>query len=641
MPLLTVQNLEKSYGDRVICHRADLLLDRGERVGLIGDNGSGKTTLFKILTGEIEPEAGVVAISRGVRVGHLTQDARFDPANSVIDEAELAFAHLHEMSHALRELEHAMADARDATLDDVMKRYERLQHQFELEGGYAWRHKLEATLLGIGLPAETWEINVEKLSGGQRSRLNLAKLLIAEPDILLLDEPTNHLDLAAIEWLEEYLLAFAGAVLLISHDRYLLDRLATRIVWLTQGKLKSYPGNYTAYAEQRRVQELSQARAFEQQQAYIAKQEEYIRRYGAGQRAREAQGREKRLRRLLKSDAMIDAVETRKSISFSIDTDQRAGDLVLQVYGLCKQFDGRTLWNDVAFRVGRGDRVGVIGPNGSGKTTLLRVLLGEEPASAGRIKWGANLSIGYYDQRLDDFDPDAPIIDEIRAGRPPMPEQGLRDRLAAMLFRGDDIYKPMRLLSGGERARVAFIELMLDEPNVLLMDEPTNHLDIASADALESAIASFPGTILCVSHDRYFLDRVTDKLLILDPPRGVIAFDGRVSRWLEKERAARAAQSHKTERPRAVRAREAAPAAAPTTSAPKDNPYKRKFGRLTVEQLEVKIHETESAIAACQASFTDPQVLRDPARSRQLHIDLLEFQQTLADLEAEYYSRAG
>ena len=638
LPLLTVQNLDKSFGDRVIFDSADLLLDRGERVGLIGDNGSGKTTLFRILTGEIEPESGVVALNKGLRVGHLTQDATFDPVNAVIDEAELAFAHLHETSHALRDLEHRMAELSGEALADVMKRYERLEHQFDLDGGYAWRHKLEATLLGVGLSRDLWEINVEKLSGGQRSRLNLAKLLIAEPDVLLLDEPTNHLDLAAIEWLEDYLLAFPGAVLLISHDRYLLDRLATRIVWLTRAKLRSYPGNYSAFAQQRQVQELSQSRAYEEQQAYIARQEEYIRRYGAGQRAREAQGRQKRLRRLLRSDQMIDAVESRRGIAFSIDTDQRAGDQVLQVHGLCKRFDGREIWNDVGFRIGRGDRVGIIGPNGSGKTTLLRVLLGEEPASAGRVKWGANLSIGYYDQRLDDFDPDAPIIDEIRRDRPPMPEQGLRDMLAAMLFRGDDIYKPMGLLSGGERARVAFVELLLDEPNVLLMDEPTNHLDIASADALQQAIAGFPGTILCVSHDRYFLDRVTSRLLVLDPP-AIREFDGQVSAWLNRERARRESDRARKDRGASRPTRPVEPTEAPASRPVKDNPYKRRFGRLTVAELEAQIHQTERALRDCQGEFGDTAVLRDADRAREVHARYESLQATLAELEAEYFSR--
>ncbi|HRK29767.1 MAG TPA: ABC-F family ATP-binding cassette domain-containing protein [Tepidisphaeraceae bacterium] len=648
MPLLTLQNLEKSFGDRIILNKADLLLDRGERVGLIGDNGTGKTTLFKVITGEMEPEAGVVAINRGLKIGHLTQQASFDPANTVIDEAELAFAHLHELAHRMRELEHAMAEHTDDDLDRTLKKYEELQHEFEADGGYAWQHKLEGTLLGVGLTREVWETNVEKLSGGQRSRLNLAKILIAEPDVLLLDEPTNHLDLAAIEWLEDYLLQFSGAVLLISHDRYLLDRLATRIVWLTQAKLRSYPGNYTAFTEQRELQELSQQRAYEQQQAHIDKTKEFVRRFGAGQRAREAKGREKVLNRLLKSDAMVDAVAGQKKIHFSMETDQRAGDQVLQVRELSKSFGDLEIWSNLAFRVTRGERIGIVGPNGSGKTTLLRVLLGEEDASAGHVKWGANLSIGYYDQRLDDFDPDNSILEELADGRPPIPEQKLRDLLGIMLFSGDTVDKPMHLLSGGEKARVAFCELLLDEPNVLLLDEPTNHLDIASADALERALSAFAGTIICVSHDRYFLDRATARTLILTPPT-MVDFDGKISAYLQKQReAAKVAKAAGKSRPESKAAMK--PAAkkeaasppkhpAPAARAPKDNPYKRPFGKLSVAEIEKKIQETERAIGDSQEKFAQPELLRDASRSRKLQQEFDALRETLAELEAEYFTR--
>jgi ATP-binding cassette subfamily F protein 3 len=302
MPVVTLANIEKHFGQRVLFEGLNFQIERGERVGLIGDNGAGKTTLFKTITGEVQPDSGIVAIAKSVKLGHLTQDASFDATNTVMDEAELAFAELHALSHRLRDLEHAMAEQTGDELERTLRAYQNLQHEFDLAGGYAWRHRLEATLLGVGLPREAWEQNVETLSGGQRSRLGLAKLLIAQPDLLLLDEPTNHLDLTAIEWLEKYLLDFDGTVLLISHDRYLLDRLATRIVWLTRHKLQSYPGNYSAFVQQREVQELSQQRAYEEQQADIEKQKEFVRRFGAGQRAREAKGREKRLNRLLKSD---------------------------------------------------------------------------------------------------------------------------------------------------------------------------------------------------------------------------------------------------------------------------------------------------------------------------------------------------
>jgi ATP-binding cassette subfamily F protein 3 len=634
MPVVTLSNIEKHFGQRVLFEGLNFQIDRGERVGLIGDNGAGKTTLFKTITGEVQPDSGIVATARSVKLGHLTQDASFDAANSVMDEAELAFAELHALSHRLREHEHAMAEQSGEELERTLRAYQNLQHEFDLAGGYTWRHRLEATLLGVGLPRESWEQNVETLSGGQRSRLSLAKLLIARPDLLLLDEPTNHLDLAAIEWLEKYLLDFDGAVLLISHDRYLLDRLATRIVWLTRHKLQNYPGNYSAFVQQRQVQELSQRRAFEQQQADIDKQQEFIRRFGAGQRAREAKGREKRLNRLLKSDAMIDAVQASKKIRVAMSTDQRAGDRVLDVRELSKSYGGKKLWSNVSFEISRGERIGIIGPNGSGKTTLLRVLLGEEDADAGKLRWGANLNIGYYDQRLDDFDPDRTIMEEVQDGRLQIKDQIVRDTLAMMLFRGDDVHKPMGLLSGGERARVALVELLLDKPNVLVMDEPTNHLDINSREALENTLSSFDGTIMCVSHDRYFLDKAIKRLLVLDPPE-IRDFAFNYSTWLHKTATDAAARKIVAQaRPLAK-----LQAAASATAAKKDNPYKRPFGRLSVEDLEREIHRTERAIAECQSRFGDADWFKDPESGNKLQADYDSLTKKLQALEAEYFAR--
>jgi len=638
--LATLSNLEKTFGKRVIFEGLNLNVEQGERLGFIGPNGAGKTTLFKVLTGDVVPDAGLVAIARGVKVGHLSQDPTFDEANTVIDEAELAFAELHALAHKLRDIEHEMAGLSGEALEKSLRQYQSTQHDFELAGGYAWRHRLEATLLGVGLGRETWEQNVTTLSGGQRSRLALARLLISEPDLLLLDEPTNHLDLAAIEWLENYLLEFKGAVVLISHDRYLLDRLATRIVWLTQRKLQSYPGNYSAFVQQRELQELSQGRSYEQQQADIEKQKEFIRRFGAGQRSKEAKGREKRLNRLLQSDEMVAAVESQKQIKLRMSTDRRAGDQVLSVKELSKGYDGKRLWDGLKFDVRRGERIGVIGPNGAGKTTLLRVLLGEETADAGTVRWGANLKIGYYDQRLDDFDPDTTVIEEVAEGRMGEREQGLRDVLAMMLFRGDDVYKPLGLLSGGERARVRLAQLLLDKPNVLALDEPTNHLDIPSREALEGALAGFDGTILAVSHDRYFLDRSVQRLFVLRPPE-MVDFPSNYSAWIRKladdaeqqaERRAAAAQSRPRESPPASRPKDPA-------AKKKDNPYARPFGRLTVEELERQITDTEVALAECQQGFGDADSFKDPSRSQQLQSEYKELSAKLEALEAEYFAR--
>ncbi len=636
--LAALTNIEKHFGQRVLFDKLSFNIEQGERLGFIGANGSGKTTLFKVLTGEVTPDSGTVAISRNVKIGHLTQDPSFDPANTVVDEAELAFAQLHQLSHQMRELEHEMAAHAGAALEKVLNQYQTVQHEFDLAGGYAWQHRLEATLLGVGLARETWEQSVATLSGGQRSRLALAKLLISEPDLLLLDESTNHLDLAAIEWLEKYLLEFSGAVVLISHDRYLLDRLATRIVWLTRQQLNSYPGNYSAFVQQRDLQELSQQRSYEQQQADIEKQKEFVRRFGAGQRSREAKGREKRLNRLLQSDEMVQQVQTQKKIHVSLNSDRRAGDQVLNVRELSKAYDGKALWREVHFDVKRGERIGVIGPNGSGKTTLLATLLGRSDADAGDIKWGANLKIGYYDQRLDEFDADNTVMQEVLGDRIAK-DQEIRDVLATMLFRGDDVLKTIGLLSGGERARVRLAQLLLDKPNVLLLDEPTNHLDIASCEALEGALGSFPGTILCVSHDRYFLDQVVHRLLILQPPE-MVDFKANYSAWIGKRaveaRREPAASQKAKAKPEATTAR-----AAPTPKNKKDNPYARPFGRLSMKELESQISETEVALAECQQSMGEVKAFKDPERGRQVQLEYKKLTQRLQELEAEYFARAS
>jgi len=633
MSVVSLSNIEKDFGERLIFDKINLTIYEGERIGLIGDNGSGKTTLFKIMMGEMTPESGIVAVGRGVRVGYLTQDPVFDPANAVIDEAELAFGDLHRLSHLLRELEHEMGAVEGDALEKILRQYQNAQHEFDLAGGYAWRHKLEATLLGVGLEREHWEQNVQTLSGGQRSRLALAKLLISEPDLLLLDEPTNHLDLMAIEWLERYLLAFNGTTVLISHDRFLLDRLSTRILWLRNAKLDSFKGNYSAFVQQRQLIELSQQRAYEQQQEDIAKQQEFIRRFQAGQRSKESRGRNTRLQRLLKSDQMVEAVSSQRQIRLSLNVDKRAADHVLDVRNLSKAFGEKELWRDVSFHVRRGDRIGVIGPNGSGKTTLLRTLLGEIDADDGLIKWGASLNIGYYDQRLDEFDPDNSVLEEMAEGRTGYKEKELRDTLALMLFRGEDVHKLMSMLSGGERARVRLAQLLADHPNVLLMDEPTNHLDIASREAVEAALAQFDGTVFCVSHDRYFLDKVVKRLLVLKPP-GIVDFPGDYSKWLGKT------EHEETERDRKVQeAKSKTTGGKPRAASRKDNPYLRPFGKLSTEELEKSIQETEKALVQCQASFGNPDVFKDASRGQKLHEDYQALEKKLKKLEEEYFAR--
>ncbi len=637
MAIATLDNIEKTYGQRTLFDKLSFQIDRGERIGLIGDNGVGKSTLFRALVGELVPDAGIVAIGRNIKIGYLRQDPVFDHQNTVIDEAEEAFAQLHDLSHRMRELEHDMAEHQDDQLQRTLDRYQQVQHDFDLAGGYAWRHRLEATLHGVGLDEPIWEQQVSTLSGGQRSRLALAKILIAEPDLLLLDEPTNHLDLTAIEWLEDYLATYSGAVVVVSHDRYLLDRLATRIVWLTRGIIKSYPGNYSSFVEQRQLQELSQQRAFEQQQADIEKQKEFIRRFGAGQRSKEAKGREKRLNRLLESDQIIQNVDAQSHIRLSINTDQRAGDQVLNVKELSKRYDDKQLWKQLKFNIRRGERIGIIGPNGSGKTTLLEVLLGRRDADAGEVRWGANLNIGYYDQRLGDLDPDSNVFDEVMAERDAS-EQTVRDVLATLLFRGEDIYKAVHLLSGGERARVRLAQLLMDQPNVLLLDEPTNHLDIPSSEALERTLRDFAGTIICVSHDRYFLNRIAQRMFVLQPPN-LVDFIGNYEDWHEKQkRIVEASKPATTVRNKPAPAKPIVTKPVRGEAKPKDNPYARPFGRLTLAELEAQITETEIAVADAQSAFGSSK-MKDPSRSKALQAEYNALTKKLQQLEAEYFQR--
>jgi ATP-binding cassette, subfamily F, member 3 len=531
MPIATMHNLTKSFGHKALFENLNLSIYRGQRIGMIGANGSGKSTMLRILLGEVTPDDGVASIRKGITVGYLEQNPSFTAGNTVIDEAENAFADLHELSHRLRDLEHKMAHVVDDELEKVLDRYQHVQQEFELAGGYAWRHRLEATLHGVGLNEETWEQDVATLSGGQRSRLALARLLIGEPDILLMDEPTNHLDLAAVEWLENYLADFKGAVLIISHDRYLLDRLATRISWLHYAKLTTFDGNYSHFVEQKELMELSQERAYEQQQAHIAKTEEFIRRFKAGQRSKEARGREKQLNRLKESEDMVAQVRDAKKVHINLNTDQRAGDRLLTVRDLGKSYGDKHLWNGFNFDMTRGERVGIIGPNGSGKSTLLETLVARREADRGSVRWGSNITIGYYDQNLKDLHEDRTAFQEVAEGRKCHP-QVIYDVLGSLLLSGEQADKPIGVLSGGEKARVRLAQLLMDKPNVLVMDEPTNHLDIAACEALERTLSQFNGTILCVSHDRYFLDRIVTRLLVLQPP-AVVDFDGDYSAWHE------------------------------------------------------------------------------------------------------------
>jgi ATP-binding cassette subfamily F protein 3 len=510
--LFRLSEVRKSYGTQEVLRGTTLQINPGEHVGLVGRNGSGKTTIFRLISGEETADAGEVVRARGVRLGLLAQHVNLEAGATVHESTLAAFGHLQQIEHEMHELEHRMAEAPE-DLDKVLEHYSDLQHQFEREGGFEYGAKAEAILQGLGFDRTTWQMETEKLSGGQQNRLGLARLLLAEPDVLLLDEPTNHLDVNAVEWLEEFLRASATGFVIVSHDRYFLDRACRRIIELENGKASSYTGNYSDYLVEREERREAQQRAYDNQQQLIAKTEEFIRRNLAGQKTKQAKSRRTMLAKLER----IDAVRADQSSGdFRLKAIERAGNHVLTVEQAAVGYGKNILAQDISFILRRGECLGIIGPNGSGKTTFLKTILKKIPSLAGEIRWGSKVQIGYYAQQLEDLNDRNEIIMELRRVASSSATAGeLRTFLAKFLFTGDDVYKHVRDLSGGEKGRLALAKLIYSRVNVLVLDEPTNHLDIPSREALEEALDSYEGTIVTISHDRYFLDRVATQILAL------------------------------------------------------------------------------------------------------------------------------
>lgn len=511
--LFRLTDVYKSYGAQDVLRGASFQINPGEHAGLVGRNGAGKTTTFRLVTEEETPDRGEVARARGLKLGLLAQHVHFDPESTVHESALAAFGHLQQIEHEMHELEHRMADAGD-NLDKILSRYSDLQQQFERDGGFEYSARAEAILQGLGFDRETWSMETAKLSGGQQNRLGLARLLLSEPDVLLLDEPTNHLDVSAVEWLEEFLGTYPSAFVIISHDRYFLDRACARIIELELGRATTYRGNYSAYLVEREERREMQQRAYDNQQRLIAKTEEFIRRNLAGQKTKQAKSRRTMLQRLDRVEAVR---MDQASGDFRLQEIERAGTHVLTVNEADIGYGEKVLARNISLILRRGECLGVIGPNGSGKTTFLKTILGKLAPLAGEMRWGAKVQIGYYAQQLEDLDDRNEIIMELRRVAPaPVAAGELRSFLAKFLFFGDEVYKHVGDLSGGEKGRLSLAKLIYSRVNVLVLDEPTNHLDIPSREALEAALDAYEGTIITISHDRYFLDRVATQILALD-----------------------------------------------------------------------------------------------------------------------------
>jgi ATP-binding cassette subfamily F protein 3 len=624
--LFRLSDVYKSYGSQDVLRGASVQVNPGEHVGLVGRNGAGKTTVFRLVSNEETPDSGDVVRARGVRLGLLAQHVHFEPGSTVHESALSAFGHLQQIEHEMHELEHRMAEGSDG-LEAVLERYSELQHQFEREGGFEYTAKAEAILQGLGFERESWGLETEKLSGGQQNRLGLACLLLAEPDVLLLDEPTNHLDVNSVEWLEEFLGTYNNAYVIISHDRYFLDRTCRRIVELELGRAASYMGNYSAYLVEREVRREAQLRAYENQQHLIAKTEEFIRRNLAGQKTKQAKSRRKMLEKLERVEAVR---PDQSSGDFRLQSIERAGTQVLTVLDATVGYPGKLLARDITFTLRRGECLGIIGPNGSGKTTFIKTVLGKLPPLAGEMRWGTKVQIGYYAQQLDDLDDRNEIIMELRRVAPSNATAGeLRSFLAKFLFTGDDVYKHVRDLSGGEKGRLALAKLIYSRVNVLILDEPTNHLDIPSREALEEALDAFQGTIITISHDRYFLDRVATQILALDGSGGAEHYDGDYTEYHDWKAAQKRAPVQEAVVP-ATKPKE-------TVSRPKakaaQGKGERKQAARDSQALEAEIAEAEKRLAELSEQLGQPEFARDSERLKALNKD---YQLTDARLRALY-----
>ena len=516
MIILALQEIRKSFGTHEVLKGVSFTLQEQERMGLVGVNGCGKSTLMKIIAGAETADAGSVNIQKGLRIGYLAQQGELSGKETVQEVLERVLDPLVRMEEEMRSLETEMAEHGENAemLRRLGGRYDALTREFERQNGYGWRSQVTGVLKGLKL-WEMREMETGRLSGGERTRLCLGRLLLSEPDLLLLDEPTNHLDLKSITWLEEYLNSYRGAVLVISHDRYFLDHVCGRMAELILGTVETYTGNYTQYIEKRAEVYETRMKAWELQQKEIARQEAVIamyRRFNREKSIRLARSREKRLEKIER----LEKPQEEDTVQFRFETRRRTGEDVLQTEGLEKSFGERTLFRDVKMHIRAGERIALIGDNGTGKTTLLRCLTGEEKPDHGSIRWGTGVDIGYYDQHQAGLHEQKTVLDEVWDRFPRMEQYEVRGALGMFLFTGDDVFAPVSTLSGGEKGRVALTELMLRKDNVLLLDEPTNHLDMDSREVLEEALADYPGTILAVSHDRYFINRFAEKVFVLE-----------------------------------------------------------------------------------------------------------------------------
>ncbi|KYQ85710.1 ABC-F family ATP-binding cassette domain-containing protein [Thermoactinomyces vulgaris] len=634
--LLQAKNIEKTFGGNIIFQNVDLKINEGEHIGLIGPNGAGKSTLLRILIRELLPDEGEIHLSKKARVGYLAQNSGLQSEKTVWDELLLPFQELIGMEKQLRLLETEMGKEEVYTRPDIyektLEKYSSLQSAFEEKGGYAYEAKIRRALTGLGMGGIDWKATpVQSLSGGQKTRVALAKLLLEEPDLLILDEPTNYLDMDAMSWLEQMLANYPGALLLVSHDRYFLDRLVTIIYELEHHQITRYVGNYSSYVKQKEARWEQQQKLYEKQQAEIKRMEEFIERNIA--RASTTKRAQSRRKALEKMERIQPPSPRPRKAAIRFEPAVRSGKEILEVKNLTIGYE-KPLIQNLDFRIERGEHIALIGPNGLGKSTLLKTIAGKLPPLSGTWKWGTQVEMDYYDQEQQELNPDLSVIDELWNDHPRLDQTTIRSALGQFLFYGDHVFKKVSSLSGGEKARLSLCKRMLNQANFLLMDEPTNHLDMPSKERLEQALEEFPGTLLFISHDRYFIRRLATRIWELTPD-GIRDYQGNYDWYLEKK--ALEQFEDKT-----------APPAQGTSSAPsrteadayrkreKEKQRKQKQRRQKLERLEQEIEQLESKIEEIHAKLCDPEIYNDPSASAPLQQKLAKLEEKLEETTNEW-----
>lgn len=592
--ILSCQNITKAFDGKTILKQANFHIEDHEKAAIIGINGAGKTTLLNIIMGKLQPDEGVVSISKGKTIGYLEQNPILDSENTIFDELMSVKDYLLVMEQEIRQMEQDMKHKKGEELANLMDQYARLTTRFEMENGYAYKSELIGVLNGLGFHEAEYDKPVCTLSGGQKTRVALGKLLLLSPDIILLDEPTNHLDMNAIRWLEGYLSAYKGAVLIVSHDRYFLNRIAMKIIEIDAGTVMTFTGNYSAYAQKKEQYRTAKMHAYLNQQREIKHQQEVIDKLKSFNREKSIKRAESREKMLAKIDVLEKPTEVRSDMHIRLIPSITSGKDVLDIEELSKAFDKEVLFQKISISLKRGEHVAIIGDNGTGKTTLLKLINELLPADEGTIRLGTNVHIGYYDQEHHVLHPDKSIYDEISDEYPTLTTTEIRNILAAFLFTGDDVFKLIKECSGGERGRISLAKLMLSEANFLILDEPTNHLDIASKEILEDALNEYEGTILYVSHDRYFINRTAHRILELSG-QTLTGYLGNYDYYLEK----------KTENAEPRTGKIPGASDTPVTSSAKADWQAKKAAQAKQRKLENDLKKAEARIAELEQKIAD------------------------------------